>query len=230
MDRSAAPGDSKKMQVGATPPSGSPVPRPGADQERLPMRRVKDKPPAKKDRAWAALFLALLAGAVTLLHFSERFVFYYEETYTRIALWSCLAFVPLALYRMKSAPGFAGRLAKKYPTAWLRNWLVMPLMAVFAAGLVWMAPLGWLLAAACLTGGATQHVHALAVQVDAPASSKGCDQYAKLRFASIEKRTCIAGRQPAASMRTGQVLDVGIRAFSFGFLIDSIAPAQAGLN
>lgn len=160
------------------------------------MNRVMDRTPAKTNRAWAALFLALLAGTVLLLHFGGRFVFYYEEAYISIALWSSV--------------------------------VIMPLMSSFVVALAWMAPLGWLLAAACWAGGATQHVRAVAVKVDAPASNKGCDRHATLRFARVEKKTCIDGMHAATAMQQGEVLDVGIRAFPFGFLIDSIAPMNAG--
>jgi hypothetical protein len=112
-----------------------------------------------------------------------------------MALWSSLVSTPLVLYGMWRSQFFAGELAKKYPTAWLRNGAVMPLTALFLVGLAWTAPLG-------------------------------CDQYASLRFPSVEKKTCIDGQPPDQPIRTGQVLDVGITAFPFGFLIDSLAPCD----
>lgn len=181
--------------------------------------------PQRAHPAWIWLFFALLAGAFLLLNFSDRFVFFYQETYTKAALWSSLVLAPLVLYRMGRAQVFSDALAKKYPTAWLRNGILMPLMAWFVAGLACMAPLGWLFAAACWTGGATQHVHAQVVQVDAPAQRKGCDRHATLRFAAVEKKTCIDDWAHDVPLRAGQVLDVGIRALPFGFAIDSMAPA-----
>lgn len=177
-------------------------------------------------RGGSLLFFALLAGAFLLMHFSGRFVFFYEATYTRIALWSSLVATPLVLYRMRRSQFFTGELEKKYPTAWLRNWAVMPLMALFLVGLAWAAPLGWFIAAASWAGGESRHVRALAVEVETPSRRKGCRQYASLRFASAEKRTCIDGQPPDLPIRTGQVLDAGITAIPFGFLIDSLAPCD----
>lgn len=177
-------------------------------------------------RGGGLLFFAMLAGAFLLAHFSGRFVFFYEATYTRLALWSSLVAAPLVLYRMRRSQFFSRELEKKYPTAWLRNWAVMPLTAFFLVGLAWTAPLGWFLAAASWAGGESRHVRALAVNVEAPSRRKGCHQYASLRFASAEKRTCIDGQPPDAPIHTGQVLDVGITAIPFGFLIDSLAPAD----
>jgi hypothetical protein len=177
-------------------------------------------------RGGGLLFCALLAGAFLLMHFSERFVFFYEESYTRMALWSSLVSAPLVLYCLRRSPFFSHELAKKYPTAWLRHWVVMPITALFLAGLAWTAPLGWLLGAVSWAGGESRHVRALAVKVEAPARRKGCRQYASLRFASAEKKTCIDGQPHDLPVRTGQALDVGITAMPFGFLIDSLAPAD----
>ena len=180
----------------------------------------------RSHRGGGLLFFALLAGAFLLMHFGGRFVFLYAETYTGIALWSSLVSAPLVLYCMRRSPFFSGELAKKYPTAWLRNGVVMPLTALFLVGLAWAAPLGWLLGAAYWAGGESRHVAALAVEVEAPSRRKGCHQYASLRFASAEKKTCIDGQPRELPIRTGQVLDVGITVIPFGFLIDSLAPAD----
>lgn len=181
----------------------------------------------KRHSGWLVfLVFVLIVGALLLHYFGDRFVFYYAEAYANVALWSLLVFTPLVLYRMRRAPLFFRKISEKYPTAWLRNLIVMPLMAMSIVGLVCAAPLGWLFAAATWSGGAIQHVSAVASKVGPYSQRKGCNQSATLRFASAEKETCIDTLYPHASMRSGQTLDVGIRTFPFGFLIVSVAPLK----
>lgn len=170
---------------------------------------------------------ALMFGEVLLLNFHERFVFRYAEIYTKFVLLSLLFLTPFVLHEMKRAPAFAGELAKKYPTTWLRSWIVMPSMASVVVGVVLTGPLGWLYAAAALSGAPVLHVSATAIKVGAYSPRKGCDQFATLHFASVDKETCLDTLYPHSSMYTGQPLDVGITTFPFGFLIVSIASTDS---
>lgn len=193
------------------------------------MKHVADDAPVSTRRARYVLFtfFALLAGAVLLQNLHGRFVFRYAESWTHTVLWSLLLLTPFILFRLKRAPLFAARLAKRYPSTWVRDWLVMPLMASMLAGLVLAGPLGWMLAVAAWSDGTVRHVSATAVEVGAYSARKGCDQSATLRFASVDKETCLDSLYPPASMQRGQRLDVGITAFAFGFLIVSIAATDA---
>ncbi|MBQ5948574.1 hypothetical protein [Massilia sp. ST3] len=172
------------------------------------------------------LFVCAIVGALLLQMYRDRFVFYYAQTTAKVALWSLLLFTPFILYRMRRAPLFVAELKKKYPTSWLRDIVVMPLMAAMVAGLLVAAPLGWVLAIAAWSGGVVHHVDAVATEVGTYSQRKGCDQFATLRFASVEKEVCIASLSPHSSLHPGQSLAVGIVRFSFGFLIVSIAPVK----
>lgn len=193
------------------------------------MTHVADDAPVSTRRARYVpfIFFALLAGAVLLQNLRGRFVFRYAEAYTQTVLWSLSFLTPFVLFRLRRAPLFAAQLAKRYPSTWVRNRLVMPLTASMLVGLVLTGPLGWMLALAAWSDGTVRHVSATAVEVGAYSRRKGCDQSATLRFASVDKETCLDGVYPPASMQQGQRLDVGITTFAFGFLIVSIAATDA---
>jgi hypothetical protein len=171
------------------------------------------------------ILLLILLGTFLFQQFSERFVFLYADSYTKIALCSTLLLAPLILYRMHRAPGFKGQIAGNYPTTWLRKWIVMPLLALTAIGVVFAAPLGWLFAIAAWSGRPVNQVDATAVEVGTYAQRKGCDQWVTLRFASADKKTCLDNLYANASLRTGEQLHVGVSTFAFGFQIVSISPS-----
>lgn len=172
--------------------------------------------------AWTVLAFIVVAGALLLRHFGERFVFYYAIHYTAASLCGLVLLTPFVVYRMVRAPRFADALAGRYPTTWLRNWVVVPLAAALLVGMLFAAPLGWLFAAAAWSGGPVQQVHAIAAQVGAHARRKGCDQSAIIRFGQRYKKTCLDDLYAPSPMQPGEYLDVGIRAYPFGFLIVSI--------
>jgi hypothetical protein len=188
--------------------------------------------PAQKQRAiWGTLFIFyLMVGALFLHIFADRFVFHYAEVYTRISLWSLLLFTPFVLYRMKRTRSFAENLAKKYPTTWIRSWVMMPLTAAMLVGVFFAAPLGWLFAAAAWYGGPVHHVNTTAAKVGTYAQRKGCDQSATLRLVSVDKETCLDNLYSPSTMREGQLLNIGTTVFPFGFLIVSIESADPALT
>lgn len=180
----------------------------------------------KRRLIWVTLFIFyLMVGALFFFMFTDRFVFYFAEIYTTISLWSGLLLTLYVLYRMKRTREFAANLAKKYPTSWLRNWVMMPLTAAMLVGAFFAAPLGWLFAAAAWYGGPVHQVSATAVKIGTYARSKRCDQSATLRLASVNKATCLDNLYPPSTMREGQPLIVDTARFPFGFLILSIASA-----
>jgi hypothetical protein len=151
-------------------------------------------------------FLALLMGVIFLLFFSDRFVFRYKEAYTRIFLWSLLVFTPFFIYRKEKSSEILEHLKQKFPTRWVRKFIMTPLISLMSAGLVFTAPLGWVFALAVWSGGGVYHVSATAVKVS-----------------SSKSKTCLDTLYPHSSMQTGQVVDVGISESQFGFLIVSLS-------
>lgn len=176
---------------------------------------------------WAMpAFLWSIVGAVFLVHFGRRFVFYHAEPYESLVLWSMVLYTPCVLYWMRRHATFTTRNAAKYPTRWLRHWIVMPLAAATMVALVFAAPLGWLFATAAWTGGSARTIRAIALEVAPYSPGKGCNQSATLRVAARDNATCLDGLYPPSSMQPGQSLDIGIDTFAFGFLIVSIANAD----
>ncbi|HEX8478165.1 MAG TPA: hypothetical protein VF663_07505 [Telluria sp.] len=180
---------------------------------------------------WVTIVACLLAaGALFLTIFGDRFVFRFADAYTVIALGSTGLSMPFILYRMARSRRVGEEFSKRYPTSWVRNWVVMPLTAAILAGLVFAAPLGWLFATAAWYGGPVHYVKATATDVGSYARRKHCNQSATLRLPSVARKTCLDRLYPPATMRDGQVLNVGIVTFSFGFLIVSIASADPVLH
>jgi hypothetical protein len=116
-------------------------------------RRIAMPQPASRIVAMIALFFTI---------FGDRFVFRFADAYTVIALVSTGLSMPFILYRMARSRRVGEERSKRYPTSWIRNWVVMPLMAAMPAGLVFAAPLGWLFAAAAWYGGSVHHVRGCA--------------------------------------------------------------------
>ena len=184
---------------------------------------AKRTPAAKRGARLVMLLpFALFVGIALLAHFNDRFVFRYADPYTTIALLSVVLLAPFVLYWLQYSPG-ASAVAEKYPTSWVRKVIVMPFMAALIVGLVFAAPLGWLFAAVAWSDIPVERVSATAVEVGTHARRKNCDQYATLRLAGAEKKTCLDGLYPPSVMRPAQELAVGIKATRFGFLIVSVS-------
>lgn len=179
----------------------------------------------RRRAAWNTFLLMVAGGVLLLIRFNERFVFSHADLYAGMSVWALAVLTPVVVLAMRGSPVFERGLAEKYPTAWLRRWITMPLMSLLAVGAVLAAPVGWLSAAAAWSGGALRHVDATAVKVESYAARRGCDQRATLRFASADKETCLDGLAAAGTVRRGQLVDVGITEFPFGFFIASIARA-----
>lgn len=192
-------------------------------------RSIHPAPPASGGRArarWALLaFSPFFAGALLLAGYGRRSVFHLADLYETVALWSVLLCTPLVFHRLRRNEAFSKQLAMRLSSVWLRTWIVMPLTAAMLVGGVFAAPLGWSIAVAAWSGDPVQLVRATATDVGDYAQRRGCNQTATLRFASVDKRTCLDDLYPPSSMQPGQPLDVGIVPFRFGFLIVSIAPA-----
>jgi hypothetical protein len=200
-----------------------PAPRIVADDRRTSARRWR--------AIWITLVVCLLStGALFLYIFGDRFVFRFASAYTGIALVATGVSMPFILYRMVRSRRVGEAMSKRYPTSWIRNWVVMPLMAAIPAGLVFAAPLGWLFAAAAWHGGPVHYVRATADDVGSYARRSHCNRSATLRLPSVAKKTCLDRLHPPATMRDGQVLNVGLVTFSFGFLIVSVASADPVLH
>ena len=178
---------------------------------------------------WNWLFsFYLVVGALLLYNLSNRFVFYYAETYTKISLWSMFLLWPFVLYLMLRRGNRAER-ARSEPISWQRNLVMLPLSAALIVGIFFAAPLGWLFAGAVWHGGPVHHVSATAVEVEKYVRSKGCNQPATLELQSVHKTTCLDHLYPPSTMRERQLLDVGVLLFPFGFFISTIAPGDPAL-
>ncbi len=171
------------------------------------------------------IVLAFVVGSLMLLYYHDRFVFYYAEIYTNVTIWGLILLTPLVLCWLIRMPPVARDLAKR-PITWQRNLVGMPLGAATVVGLFFAGPLGWVFAVAAWSGGTIHYVNATALKVGTYSKRKGCDQSATLRFASVDKETCMDNLYPPSAMREGELLNVGTTVYPFGFLIVTIASAD----
>ncbi len=190
----------------------------------------ESRTPAQKRRAvWQGMFICyLMVGLLLFIFFADRFVFYFAASYTKIAMLLVLLCTPFVLYWMLRSRNMTTQFAKTYPTRWLRNWVMMPLMAASMTSAFVVAPLGWLFTGAAFYGGPVNQMSAIAIQIGTYSPGKGCDQTAILRFASVDKETCLDNLYPTSTVREGQLLVVSTTMFPFGFLISSIGDADPG--
>lgn len=169
--------------------------------------------------------IALIGAGLLLVH-NQHFVFYHAASYTRVSLALVALGFPFALTIIRKSKVFSEYLAKKYPTDWVRNWLCAPALSIFIIAIFCAAPLGWTLTLSKATGDTIKVMHASAAKVYAYSPSKRCDQMAELQFRGFVKQTCLEGLYPMDTMRNGQILDVTVLGFSYGFVIISIADSQ----
>lgn len=181
-------------------------------------------------------FAPFAVGTLLLSGYSRRFAFHEVELIQKIFLGLLILLTPLALYQIRRIPSAMERLARHSPAAWKRDWILLPLMAATLVGMVLAGPLGWLVAVSAWSDQPIQQVQATAIQVDAYRNGRrfsSCHRPATLRFASLDKKTCLDDLYASSLMQAGQRLDVGIVPFHFGFLIVSLvqaAPAQTQKN
>ncbi len=185
----------------------------------------------KRRPIWQAIFFCyLIVGLFSFVFFDDRFVFYFAASYAKISMLFVLLCTPFVLYWMLRACNMRSQLAKTFPTGWIRNWVMMPLMAAVSTSVFVVAPLGWLFAGAAFYGGAVNQVSATAIQVGTYSRRKGCNQSATVRMVSVDKKTCLDNLYPTTTMREGQQLVASITMFPFGFLISSIGNADPGVT
>lgn len=175
---------------------------------------------------WLPLaLLFLIIGTVLLLNASTNFVFYYADGYTKVSLCLVMLLTPAVLFCFRRCPQLIAHLESKYPTHWLRNWVMQPLVAAFIVSMVCTGALGWALTVSEAVTDTMKVMRATAVEVGEYSPGKGCDQVARLNFEGVIKQVCLENMYLPGTLKVGQTLDVTVHAFPFGFLLISMADA-----
>jgi F0F1-type ATP synthase assembly protein I len=176
----------------------------------------------RRSRMLASLITFILVGALLSCFYLDRFVFLYSEEYFDLALWTTLISAPLVLYRLKKSSEIKRQATSGRSAVWLRDWIALPLVSALLVGMIFCAPIGWVAAFVAWSNVGADQVGATALLVEGYVRGKGCNQYAKLKFDLTVKDVCLDGIYPPSTMRAGQLLDVGVSKFRYGFYIRAI--------
>lgn len=164
----------------------------------------------------------VLLGSFMQLVAGSRFVFFFASQYKHAGWWVFLCLLPVFAILMLTKERFTSQLRARYPTRWFR-WLFMyPLTVALLAGMVVVAPLGWLAAAVWAFGNESASVPARVLSVEEYRSRKGCDQHATLSILSTEATICLADHYTGMALKANQEVAVSGQALSFGFFIGQI--------
>ncbi len=169
-----------------------------------------------------AAFAALFGGLGLAVVIGDHFIFDDPEQYRRIGSWGFVALVPivwaaLTTQRMKQ------ELRNRYPTWWVRQLIALPASVAIGAGLLVLAPLGWIAAFTVEYGKPTGPLDARISHVDVyRPSGKGCDQRGELLLRGQISRICFDGLAELP-MNPNQPVVVTGRQSSFGIVLEAIA-------
>lgn len=189
-------------------------------------RWKKSKAHKTRSRLILFSFSFVLAGALWANYYVDRFVIFHSDVLFEIAMWITLILSPLVLYKFKKSSAITQQVGVRYPTAWLRNWIMLPIMSALMIWISLVSPLGWLAVAVAWSGDELHFTEARATRVEGYIRGKGCNQYATLALENSIKDVCLDGLYPPNTMKTGQYLSVGIKKAPYGFLIFTISPIK----
>ena len=165
----------------------------------------------------------VVSGLLAFLFLRSRLILTWPTRYANVqGLLFALLFMVLILV-VSMSKRIDDSLAVRYPTKWLRWFVMKPLVAAVMAGSVLAAPAGWI-GLGTWAWGTDTRVPGRVVTVEALRSAKGCDQHATLAIQRVEKKVCLADHYVGVELAAGQVLDVQLRSTSLGIIIGDIAP------
>jgi len=106
---------------------------------------------------------------------------------------------------------------------WAKRWFVaFPLFSAAFAGLLTIAPLGWIALLGASTGTAVDHVQVGVVSIGEASRSRGCDLRADLEFRGTRAKICMEGLFPGPPPRARETVMVAGRLSYFGLYIERI--------
>ncbi|MCX2865484.1 hypothetical protein OOZ63_27035 [Paucibacter sp. PLA-PC-4] len=183
------------------------------------------KPPVSKAAAALLLFALafVLAGFVLELGIGSNFVFLFSAEYQAAGKWAFALLLPIIGVGFRNRH-MARQLRQNYPTWWVRRLLVYPLSVALVAGMVVLAPLGWIAAFAWATGSPTGPTTGRLVSVDEyRTSSKGCGQRGQLSVRGHTAQVCLEGLA-VLPMKAGTPIMVEGELSSMGLLVTELHP------
>lgn len=171
-----------------------------------------------------AAMVFVLLGSFMQLVVGSRFLFFFAPQYNHAGWWTFLCLLPVFAILTLTNERFTGHIRARYPTRWVRRLFMYPLAIALFAGMVVVAPLGWLAAASWAFGNESNLVPARVVSVEEYRPRRGCNQRATLSILSTEATVCLADHYSGLPLKAYQEVAVNGRVISFGFFIGHITP------
>lgn len=176
--------------------------------------------------ALLVLLLLVLVGDMLTVEVGSRLVLRGHLSYAPIAAWGMAILTPAFLALFVLSPSMRDSLRGRMPTAAFRRLVGYPLMALFMAGMVLIAPLGWFTAAVKVFGTPTRLTTAV-TEVEPWRGGKGCKRHARLELWAQRTQICIADHPLGPEPRVGQTLELQGRATDWAFYLEVARPLAA---
>lgn len=170
------------------------------------------------------LLLALLIAVGALLEatMGDAFIFAAAPQYrSAMPVMFFALLIPVAvgwLALERNSPDMAAR----YPTWWVRWFVMFPLVVALTSGLIIVSPLGWAALSGLVTGVPTEGAEAIVASIDSTDSiSRRCGQLTRLDFRGATATVCLGGRYSGRPLKDGDKLVLAGRLSRFGFFIEA---------
>jgi hypothetical protein len=177
--------------------------------------------------ALAVVLLAAPIGALLEITIGSGFIFAGSNAYRHAIPWLWGILLPAFGFACYLAERRHNLLRHRYPTAWVRWMLILPLMAVASAGMTIVAPLGWAALGGYLASAPLERLAAKVLSIEpAVPRSRSCDQKARFEIEGVAADICLEGRLTGRSPGRGESVDITGRRSVFGILIEEIRASQ----
>jgi hypothetical protein len=178
----------------------------------------------RKATRWltAAFLLALVLGALLEAVLGRQFLMVGARAYRAAAGEYALvillgaALLTALLYTFPES-------SRRYPTKWLRVFVVPLMIAATLAALLVGAPLGWIAALGWVIGQPVQDVPARVVEVnERQGSGKGCGHEARIEVPSDDALLCVRGLVVGDRIAAGDAVLLAGKQSSLGLYVRAI--------
>lgn len=172
---------------------------------------------------WAlvlALVLVPMGGLLELVFVGQGFIHSLGNEYRAIGPWLFLALVPVVAYGLKKAR-IDKFLATRYPTRWVRRYLMFPGVVLTAAGMLVLAPTGWVALLGWSVGSHSTGLEGTMVKTT-EFSERKCDYRGTLLVNGIDGEICLRTRVSGPPPKVGDHVFVTGRTSAYGVYVEEI--------
>jgi hypothetical protein len=177
-------------------------------------------------RRWVPVALAMafvMAGVTLELTLGRRFVVSFADAYRAATPWLFAALLVLLFVVHRRFESLRQIYRNRYPTAWVRRFLMLPITAALLALAILVTPLGWAALLGWAFAGAPEPLSGKLLSLEERSPDPySCALQGKIRLDRASSEICLDGLVTESVPKAGDPIRVVGRQSRFGVLIEGV--------